>query len=225
MNDIKMEKYLDLVNDEKKKKNLFDYVPLYPMLRIENKKLFIGILLVHKTENVWDENQCIKPKFWVKIDPVNSKILEFNDTKNIKFLEEKSKSNKQKEISKYILDKTIEYKNYILKDLKSQDLPIQKKLCSILSNTFEIDGQKVNINDYIIANMEDKIFIKIDELVHLLVESKYNKITFYYDNIFFKIIEEYKNNNIIDKSKVKVCAEIMNIYYDGVVDLYSFFEG
>ena len=46
MNDLNLEKYLNLVNEEKRKKGLENYTPLYPMLRVEitNNKKFLNIL-------------------------------------------------------------------------------------------------------------------------------------------------------------------------------------
>ena len=72
--------------------------------------------------------------------------------------------------------------------------------------------------------MEQDLTQKIDELVDLVVVSKYNYLTLYYDNLFKQIIEEYKNNNYIDKNKIKLCCEIMNNYYDGVIGIDNFFN-
>ena len=61
MNSLKLEEYLEIVNKAKESRGLEDYTPLYPMLRVENNKLNIGILLTHKTANVWDKAAKIKP--------------------------------------------------------------------------------------------------------------------------------------------------------------------
>ena len=61
MNNLNLEKYLNIVNEEKTKKGLDTYVPLYPMLRIENGKLYIGVLLTSENNNVWDASQELKP--------------------------------------------------------------------------------------------------------------------------------------------------------------------
>lgn len=88
----------------------------------------------------------------------------------------------------------------------------------------EIDGEKVNINDYLLSNLEEDIKEKIDDLVDILVQSKYGSITFYYDNLFNQIIKDYKKDGTIRKDKIKLCIEIMNNYYDGVIGIDNFFN-
>ncbi len=223
-----MDKYLEIANKEKEKRGLNDYVPLYPMLRIDGSNLYIGIMLTHKNEQVWDKDSQIKPNYWLLIDIKNNEILEFNATKNNDFVKSnlinKEIDNKQKEISKYIVSKKLQYKEYLKEDIKNDNLPIQQKLAEVFNNEFIIDGEKININDYVYANMEQDLTQKIDELVDLVVVSKYNYLTLYYDNLFKQIIEEYKNNNYIDKNKIKLCCEIMNNYYDGVIGIDNFFN-
>ena len=88
----------------------------------------------------------------------------------------------------------------------------------------EIDGEIVNINDYLLANLQEEIVEKIDDLVAILIQSKYGSITFYYDKLFSIIIDNYKNKKIIDKEKIKLCAEIINFYYDGVIGIDNLFN-
>lgn len=88
----------------------------------------------------------------------------------------------------------------------------------------EIDGEKVNINDYLLSNLEEEIKDKIDDLVDILVQSKYGSITFYYDMLFNQIIREYQKDNNINKNNIKLCIEIMNNYYDGVIGIDNFFN-
>ena len=209
MNDLNLDKYLNITNKEKIKQGLDSYIPLYPMLRIENDKLYVAVMITDENDNVWDKNSKIKAEYWVLIDIDSDKILEFNDTK---------------EISKYTVKKTFEYKNMLLNDIKHQELPLQKKLSTLLNNEISINGEKIKIEDYLISNLEEDIKIKIDELVNLLVQSQYGSLTFYYDNIFSQIIEEYKTKKIIDKDKIKLCIEIMNNYYDGVIGIDNFFN-
>ena len=132
--------------------------------------------------------------------------------------------NKGKEISKYTVEKTLQYKNYLINDIKNEKLPLQKRLADILGDDMEIDGEKVNINDYLLSNLEEDIKQKIDDLVDILVQSKYGSITFYYDNLFKQIIDDYKKDGIISKDKIKLCIEIMNNYYDGVIGIDNFFN-
>lgn len=228
MNNLNLDKYLNIVNDEKIKRGLITYIPLYPMLRIENGKLYIGVMLTDDKDNVWDKEEHIKPEYWVLIDINNDKILEFNKTEDKDFvignLILKNTDNKQKEISKYTIEKTLQYKNYLIEDIKNEKLPLQKKLSSVLGSEMEIDGEKVNINDYLLSNLEEDIKSKINDLVDILIQSKYGSITFYYDNLFNQIIKDYKYNKTINNEKVKLCIEIMNNYYDGVIGIDNFFN-
>ena len=198
------------------------------MLRVDNNKLYIGIMFTNQSDNVWDVNEKIKPSYWMLIDPRNLNIIEFNKTEEKGFVIgtfiSKDTTNKQKEISKYTVEKTLQYKKYLMDDIKNDELPIQKKLSSILNNEIEIDGNNVNINDYLISNLEEDIREKVKELVEVLVCSKYGSLTFYYDNLFNQILNEYNNEKVIDKEKLRLCIEIMNNYYDGVISIDNFFN-
>ncbi len=228
MDNLRLDSYLEIVNQEKLKKGLEDYTPLYPMLRLKDDNLYIGVLLTKNNANVWDKDSKIKPEYWVLIDSSNNQIIEFNETDKNDFvigeLISKDIEHKQKEISKYEVEKTMQYKEYLMNDIKNDELPIQKKLANALNSEIIVDGEKVNINDYLIANIEEEIVNKVKELVDLLVVSKYNSITFYYDALFNDIISKYKKENHIDKDKIKLCIEIMNNYYDGVIGIDNFFN-
>ncbi len=228
MNNLNLDKYLNIVNAEKIKKGLTNYVPLYPMLRVENEKLYVGVMLTENKDNVWSKEEHIKPEYWALININDDKILEFNKTEDKDFvignLVSKNSDNKQQEISKYTVEKTLQYKNYLIEDIKNEELPLQKKLSSILGSEIEIDGEKININDYLLSSFEEDIKSKINDLVDILIQSKYGSITFYYDNLFNQIINSYKNNKIIDNERIKLCIEIMNNYYDGVIGIDNFFN-
>ena len=228
MNNLNLDVYLDIVNEEKIKRGLNNFIPLYPMLRVLDNKLYVAVMLTEENDNVWEINANIKAKYWVLIDINSNSIIEFNNTLEKDFivgnLIEKNIENKQKELSQYTVKKTLEYKNYLIEDIKNNDLPIQKKLSNILNNQVEVDGVNVNINDYLMANLENDIVEKVNELVNILVRSKYGFITFYYDNIFNKVVNEYKKNKIIDNDKIKLCCEIMNTYYDGIIGIDNFFN-
>lgn len=228
MNNLNLDKYLNIVNDEKIKRGLTTYIPLYPMFRVENGKLYVGVMLTEEKDNVWSKEEHIKPEYWVLIDVNEDKILEFNKTDDKDFvmgnLIPKNTDNKQQEISKYTVEKTLQYKNYLIEDIKNEELPLQKKLSSILGSEMEIDGEKVNINDYLLSVLEEDIKSKINDLVDVLIQSKYGSITFYYDSLLNQIINSYKSNKTIDNEKVKLCIEIMNTYYDGVIGIDNFFN-
>lgn len=228
MNNLNLDKYLNIVNDEKIKKGLTTYIPLYPMLRVENEKLYVGVMLTEEKDNVWSKEEHIKPEYWVLIDIDEDKIVEFNKTEDKDFvigdLVPKNTDNKQQEISKYTVKKTLQYKNYLINDIKNEELPLQKKLSNILGSEMEIDGEKVNINDYLLSNLEEDIKSKINDLVDILIQSKYGSFTFYYDKLFTNIVNGFKKDNIIDNEKIKLCIEIMNNYYDGVIGIDNLFN-
>ena len=228
MNNLNLDKYLNIVNDEKIKKGLTTYIPLYPMLRVENEKLYVGVMLTEEKDNVWSKEENIKPEYWVLIDIDEDKIVEFNKTEDKDFvignLVPKNTDNKQQEISKYTVKKILQYKNYLINDIKNEELPLQKKLSNILGSEMEIDGEKVNINDYLLSNLEEDIKSKINDLVDILIQSKYGSITFYYDKLFTNIVNRFKKDNIIDNEKIKLCIEIMNNYYDGVIGIDNLFN-
>ena len=228
MNNYNLDRYLDIVNEEKNKKGLTTYVPLYPMLRVENNKIYVAVMLTKEKDNVWTIGGNVKAKYWVLIDSETNKIIEFNNTSEKDFvlgdLIKKDSDNKQKEITKYCVKKTIEYKEYLLNDIKNDQLPLQKKLADSLNNVFEIDGDMVNINDYLISNLEADIQKQIEELVNILMQFKYSSLTFYYDQLFSSILSEFKDKGIINKDKIKLCIEIMNNYYDGVIAIDNMFN-
>ena len=228
VNSLDLNVYLNMINEKNKELGLTNYIPLYPMLRVEKEKLYIGLMTVNEKANVWDMKESIKPEYWALIDIDNNEILEFNKTEEKDFvignLISKNTNNKEQEISKYIVKKTLQYKNYLIEDIKNEELPLQKKLSTVLGENFEIEGEKVNINDYLISNSEEIIKMRINDLVDVLVQTKYGSITFYYDQLFSDIVNNYKQNKIIDIEKIKLCAEVMNNYYDGVIGIDNFFN-
>lgn len=228
VNSLDLNVYLNMINEKNKELGLTNYIPLYPMLRVEKEKLYIGLMMVNEKANVWDMKESIKPEYWALIDIDNNEILEFNKTEEKDFvignLIPKNTNNKEQEISKYIVKKTLQYKNYLIEDIKNEELPLQKKLSTVLGENFEIEGEKVNINDYLISNSEEIIKMRINDLVDVLVQTKYGSITFYYDQLFSDIVNNYKQNKIIDIEKIKLCAEVMNNYYDGVIGIDNFFN-
>lgn len=228
MTDLNLDKYLSIVNKEKVKRGLETYIPLYPMLRIIDNELYVATLITAENDNVWGTDGNVKAEYWALINPINDELIEFNKTSDKDFvigsLILKNTENKQKEISKYTVEKTLQYKNYLIEDIKKGQLPLQKKLSSILGNEMEIDGEVVNINDYLLSNLEEDIKAKIKELVDILVYSKYGSITFYYDQLFTSIVNNYKKDKVIDKDKIKLCVEIMNNYYDGVIGIDNLFN-
>lgn len=227
MNNFNFDKYLNIVNDEKKKYGLDLYAPLYPMFRMENGKLYVGVMLVNDDDNVWSKESSVKPEYWALIDIDTEKVVSFNKTEEKDFVVgeiiPKSYDNKEKEISKYTVEKTIQYRDYLKEDIKNFKAPLQVKLEKLLGEEVEIDGEKINISDYVFANIEEEINDKLNKLVEMLIWTKYGSVVFYYDLLYRQVIEEYKKNNT-NLDKIKLCSEIMNNYYAGVTYIDNFFN-
>ena len=229
MDKINLDHILEIVNEVKKGKGLDEYLPLYPMLRVEDEKLYVGVMLSHKNDEIWNVSGNFKAGYWALLDINNLNVLEINKTDDKDYIigtliNTKPETTNLKELTEYEVKKTLEYQEYLLNDIKNDELPIQKKLSTILNNEFEIDGEKVNIKDYIMANIEDELKEKVKELVDLLVQSKYSSITFYYNELYNQIINEYKEKGTINKEKINYCIEIMNNYYYGIIGIRNFFN-
>ena len=103
-------------------------------------------------------------------------------------------------------------------------LLIQDKVSSLLNNKVNVDGDEVNIDEYLFSQVKDEVEEKINELVDILVTTKYGTITYYYDILIKNIVDEYVEKQTINKEKLKLCIEIMNKYYDGVIGIENFFN-
>lgn len=223
-----LDTYLNLVNEVKKEKGLDNYIPLYPMLRVEDGKLFVSVLLVKETDNIWNSEEAIKASYWVLIDVNDNKVIEFNKIDDKDYVNgeliNKELNDHKKEMSMYFVDKTLKYKEYLINDIKNDNLPLQNKVIEALNNEIEIDGEKVNFKEYLFANMESEISNKINELVDLIMKEKYNSIIVLYEVLVKTIITDYKNKNVIDEDKINLCIEIMNNYYEGVSGINNLFN-
>ena len=223
-----LDTYLNLVNEVKKEKGLDNYIPLYPMLRVEDGKLFVAVLLVKETDNIWNSEEAIKASYWVLIDVNDNKIIEFNKIDDKDYVNgeliNKELNDHKKEMSMYFVDKTLKYKEYLINDIKNDNLPLQNKVIESLNNEIEIDGEKVNLKEYLFANIESEVSNKINELVDLIMKEKYNSIIVLYEVLVKTIITDYKNKNVIDEDKINLCIEIMNNYYEGVSVINNLFN-
>lgn len=226
-----VDKFIGIVNKNKEKYKIGDdYLPTVSMLRIENGKLYVALPLVNIDDKVWNKGSNVIPEYWALIDPLNMNLLELNKTSEKSFISGEIIKNSSdglvdKEISKYIVSKKIEYKEYIKNDIKdNQLLSYQKKVSDSLNNVIKIDDNEISLNDYFYANFEDEINAEVDKLVDLIVASKYNSITTYYDVLFDNIISEYINENKIDKNKIKLASEIITSYYPGLDAIENLFN-
>ena len=154
---VNVDKFLSIANKEKRKYGLNDdYCAMISMLRKIDGKLYVVVPFVRSDDKVWKKGSGIVPEYYSVIDPKEMKLLEFNKTteKN-SVIKDVKKNNSDgsfdKEISKYIVDTKLKYKNYIKDDIKNNELlSYQNKVLSILNST-EIDGKHVSFNDYFYA--------------------------------------------------------------------------
>lgn len=222
-----LDTYLSLVNEAKKEKGLNDYTPLYPMLRVEEGKLYIAVLLVKETDNIWDRKEACKAHYWVLIDIDQKKIVEFNKTGEKDYVGEQvinlELNDHKKEMSMYFVDKALKYKEYLMNDIKNDYLPIQNKVMDVLKE-IEIDGEKVHFKDYLYANIESKISDKINELVDVVMKEKYHSMIVLYESLMNQIITDYKNKKEFDKQEILLCVEIMSNYYEGIIGIDHLFN-
>lgn len=220
---------ISIVHNEIKKRKLENYITLFPMIRKENDKLYLATMIVRENDNVWNEDAKIKCTYWTLIDTNNYEILEFNKCTEKDFIVNQdfvfnSSDNNQKEISKYEIKKILQYKKYLMDDIKNDKIPIQQELFDILNNEIKIDGQVVNANDYLMANIEQEIEEKIKELVNLVSTEKYSSISYYYSALIENIIDEYKENNTINDEKMLLASKIMSNYYGGIIGIKQLFN-
>lgn len=222
-----LDTYLSLVNEAKKEKGLNDYTPLYPMLRVEEGKLYIAVLLVKETDNIWDRKEACKAHYWVLIDIDQKKIVEFNKTEEKDYVGEQiinlELNDHKKEMSMYFVDKALKYKEYLMNDIKNDYLPIQNKVMDVLKE-IEIDGEKVHFKDYLYANIESKINDKINELVDVVMKEKYHSMIVLYESLMNQIITDYKSKKEFDKQEILLCVEIMSNYYEGIIGIDHLFN-
>lgn len=222
-----LDTYLSLVNEAKKEKGLNDYTPLYPMLRVEEGKLYIAVLLVKETDNIWDRKEACKAHYWVLIDIDQKKIVEFNKTGEKDYVGEQvinlELNDHKKEMSMYFVDKALKYKEYLMNDIKNDYLPIQNKVMDVLKE-IEIDGEKVHFKDYLYANIESKISDKINELVDVVMKEKYHSMIVLYESLMNQIITDYKSKKEFDKQEILLCVEIMSNYYEGIIGIDHLFN-
>ena len=226
---INVDKFLGIANKNKDKYGLNDdYCAMISMIRKDNDKLYVVVPFVKSDVKVWEKDSGIVPEYYSVIDPKKMKLLEFNKTTEKNFVIKDIKKNNSdgsfdKEISKYIVDTKLKYKNYIKNDIKNNELLSYQNKVSKILNSAEINGEKVSFNDYFYASFEKDINNKIDELIDLIAGVKYNSLTTYYDVLFTNIVNEYINDNEINEEKTKLACEMMNTYYPGLDGIDNIF--
>ena len=214
-------------------KKIEDGMILYPMLRVEDEILKIAIMIETKDEKLWNEKKMKRPHYWATFDINDKSLIELNDaytkdymkTDNIPLdLEyEDPWRIKNEEFDKFIIDKQIQYKEYLLKDIK-QELNNYSDILDAVDNKLIIDNEKVDAKDYILANIEDEVVEKAKDLTELVATGAFSFIDKYYQTIWNEIREEYIESGTINREKMDLASNIMDKYYGdkyGIKDLFN----
>lgn len=223
-----VDKYLEIANKIKKENGLNDdYCAMISMLKKTDDELYVVVPFVKSDEKVWSKGNEIIPEYWALINPIKMELIEFNKTSEKSFndkeiIKNHSDDSFNKEVSKYIVQTKLKYKEYIKNDIKNNGLlTYQNDVSKLVSN---INDEKVSFNDYFYASFEDDINEQIDKLVDLVASVKYNLLTNYYDVLFTDIVNEYISNKKIDNEKLNLACDMMNTYYPGVNGIDNIFN-
>ena len=223
-----VDKYLEIANKIKKENGLNDdYCAMISMLKKTDDELYVVVPFVKSDEKVWSKENEIIPEYWALINPIKMELIEFNKTSEKSFndkeiIKNHSDDSFNKEVSKYIVQTKLKYKEYIKNDIKNNGLlTYQNDVSKLVSNN---NDEKVSFNDYFYASFEDDINEQIDKLVDLVASVKYNLLTNYYDVLFTDIVNEYISNKKIDNEKLNLACDMMNTYYPGVNGIDNIFN-
>ena len=218
------------IMDEKKIKG----VTLFPMLRIEDDKLLLGSLIEKYNEDLFNRNKVVRPKYWIILDNNDYSLVELNKTAEKDYMEtnlipldkeyDDTFKKESKMIDKFTIDKKIQYKEYLMKDIESEIANTHNKILNSIDNTLIIDNEKVNATDYLISNVEEEIAKKTKEIVEFIVMNKYSAIIYYYQTLIEEILNEYKETNNINIDKMRLASTILDTYYGEAYGIKYFFN-
>jgi len=206
-----------------KQNNLEDGITLFPMLRKENDKLLLGTLIEVNDEELFNKNKVVRPKYWVIIDINDYSLIELNKTEDKDYMDSNlipinkeftdTFKEERKELEKYSINKNIQYREYLMNDIKNEIINTQSNILDSINNTLIVDNEKISATDYLIANVEEEINNQVKELVNLIITNKYSSIIYYYQSLIEEILNEYKNTNNINIDKMKLASQILESYY------------
>lgn len=217
-----------------KQNNLEDGITLFPMLRKENDKLLLGSLIEINDEKLFNKDKVVRPKYWIIIDINNYNLIELNKTEEKDYMDsslipfnkefDDTFKEEMKELEKYSINKNIQYREYLMNDIKNEIINTQSNILDSINNTLIVDNEKVSATDYLIANIEEEINKEVKELVNLITTNKYSSIIYYYQSLIEEILNEYKNTNNINIDKMKLASQILESYYGEYCGIKYFFN-
>ena len=228
------DKITDKIYEILKDKNLENAVTYFPMLRIENNKLLLGSLIDVNDEELFNKNKVVRPNYWIIVDINDYSLIELNNTKDKDYMDssiipiDKEYDDEFKEeikqLEKYSINKKIQYRDYLLSDVKKDIIKSQQNIISNINNEIIVDNEKVKATDYLEAMLEEEINNKINEIVELITTNKYSSIIYYYQQLIEEILNEYKETNNINIEKMKLASQILESYYGKYCGIKYFFN-
>jgi len=217
-----------------KQNNLEDGITLFPMLRKENDKLLLGSLIEINDEELFNKNKVVRPKYWIIIDINDYSLIELNKTEDKDYMDsdlipfnkefDDTFKEEMKKLDKYSINKNIQYREYLMNDIKNEIINTQSNILDSINNTLIVDNEKISATDYLIANVEEEINNQVKELVNLIITNKYSSIIYYYQSLIEEILNEYKNTNNINIDKMKLASQILESYYGEYCGIKYFFN-
>ena len=217
-----------------KQNNLEDGVTLFPMLRKENDKLLLGSLIEINDEQLFNKDKVVRPKYWIIIDINDYSLIELNKTEEKDYMDsnliplnkefDDTFKQEMKELKKYYINKNIQYRQYLMNDIKNEIINTQSNILNSINNTLIVDNERVSATDYLIANIEEEINKEVKELVNLITTNKYSSIIYYYQSLIEEILNEYKNTKNINIDKMKLASQILESYYGEYCGIKYFFN-
>lgn len=217
-----------------KQHNLEDGITLFPMLRKENNKLLLGSLIEINDEELFNKDKVVRPKYWIIIDINDYSLIELNKTEEKDYMDsslipfnkefDDTFKEEMKELDKYSINKNIQYREYLMNDIKNEIINTQSNILDSINNTLIVDNEKISATDYLIANVEEEINNQVKELVNLIITNKYSSIIYYYQSLIEEILNEYKNTNNINIDKMELASQILESYYGEHCGIKYFFN-
>ena len=227
-------KITDRIYEIMKENNLTDGVTLFPMLRKENNKLLLGSMIEITDEKLFENDKVVRPQYWITLDINDYDLIELNKTSEKDYMDsnivplDKEFDDKfkeeQKELSKFSIDKNIQYREYLLKDIQNEIAKSQKKIIDSIHNKLIVDNEEVDATEYLNSMLAEEIESRVNDLVELIVTNKYSSIIYYYQQLIKEIIDEYKENGIINDKKMKLASQILDSYYGEYCRIKYFFN-
>ena len=229
-----VDEFTKRVYDIMKENKIENSVTLFPMLRKENDKLLLGTMIELNDKELFAKDKVVRPKYWIILDMNDYSLVELNKTEDKDYMKtsiipldkeyDDTFKREMKELEKFSIDKKIQYKNYLINDIKNDIMNTQNKILNKINNTIIVDNQKVNATDYIMANVEDQLEKETEKFVDFIVTSKYSTIIYYYQSLIEELIKEYKEANNINMDKMELAASILDAYYGEVYGVKYFFN-